>query len=61
MMKNRLYDECRICGIDYSRAENADSHDERYLKFRDFEKEFRGMMKFLGLRDTEDKTFIDLG
>jgi len=61
MMKNWLYDEFRHCGVDYSRAENADAYDERHSKFRDFEKEFRGMLDFLDLDNAGAKTLIDLG
>lgn len=60
-MDNWLYDEFRHCGVDYSNAGEAERYDDRHRRFRDYEKEFRGMMDFLGLRDTKDKTVIDLG
>lgn len=60
-MKNWLYDEFKHCGVDYSEAELAEEYDERHEKFRDYEREFRQMMDFLGLRDTKNKTMVDLG
>ncbi|MCE5333151.1 MAG: methyltransferase domain-containing protein [Desulfobacteraceae bacterium] len=60
-MENWLYDESRHCGVDYSEAQQAESYDERHGKFRDYEREFKEMMNFLGLRDTKDKMIVDLG
>lgn len=60
-MNRWLYDEFKHCGVDYSKAKEAGIYDDRHRKFRDYEKEFRDMLDFLGLRDTEDKTVVDLG
>lgn len=56
-----LYDEFRHCGVDYSKAEQANQYDERHQKFRDFRKEFEEMIRFLDLKDTGGMTLIDLG
>lgn len=55
------YDEFRHCGVDYSMADQAKVYDERHGKFRDFKKEFDGMMASLELRDPGQRTVIDLG
>ncbi|HPQ43943.1 MAG TPA: class I SAM-dependent methyltransferase [Syntrophales bacterium] len=60
-MEQWIYDEFKHCGVDYSKAELAEAYDERHQKFRDYEKEFKGMMEFLGIRNTENKIMIDLG
>ena len=60
-MNKWLYDEFEHCGVDYSKAEQAEMYDEHHRKFRDYEREFKEMMDFLELRDTKDKTAIDLG
>ena len=60
-MKAWLYDEFKHCGVDYSKAEQARIYDERHQKFRDFRKEFTGMMDYLGMRDPEKRTVVDLG
>lgn len=56
-----LYDEFKHCGVDYSKAEQAKAYDERHQKFRDFSKEFEGMMAFLALPHPETLALIDLG
>lgn len=58
---NWLYNESRHCGVDYSNVEQAEVYDHKHQKFRDYEKEFMGMMQFLGISDPEDKIIIDLG
>jgi ubiquinone/menaquinone biosynthesis C-methylase UbiE len=60
-MKRWLYDEFRHCGVDYSRAGQAEMYDDRHQKFRNYEKEFKGLMDFLELDDPEQKTVVDLG
>ncbi|MBN2426747.1 MAG: class I SAM-dependent methyltransferase [Deltaproteobacteria bacterium] len=60
-MENWFYDEFKHCGVDYSQVREAEKYDDRHQKFRDFEKEFRGMLEFLELGKTEEKTVIDLG
>lgn len=61
MMNTWLYNEFRHCGTDYADAGQADVYDEQHLKFRNYEREFWGMIDFLGLHDTENMTMIDLG
>lgn len=56
-----LYDEFRHCGVDYSKAEQADQYDERHQTFRDYRKEFDEMLQFLDLKDTHQMALIDLG
>ncbi len=41
------YDERQHCGIDYSKATQAEINDEQHQKFRDFAKEFKGMAERL--------------
>lgn len=60
-MNKWIYDEFKHCGVDYSKAKEAENYDEQHQKFRDYEKEFRGMMDFLELRNTDNMTIIDLG
>ncbi len=60
-MKSWVFDESKHCGVDYADVEQAAAYDERHRKFRDYEKEFYGMLEFLGLDCTADKTVIDLG
>jgi ubiquinone/menaquinone biosynthesis C-methylase UbiE len=60
-MKKWLYNEFKHCGLDYSKAGQADVYDEQHQKFRNYENEFKEMMDFLGLHDTRNKTIIDLG
>ena len=60
-MNKWLYNEFKHCGVDYSKAGQADVYDEQHQKFRNYETEFKGMMDFLGLHDTRNKTIIDLG
>jgi len=62
MKMNRwLYDEFKHCGVDYSKAKLADAYDDQHLKFRDYKKEFKAMVNFLGLQNTENMTVVDLG
>ena len=60
-MHSWMYDEYKHCGIDYSKAMQAEAYDDQHQKFRDYEKEFRGMLEFLELRNTTDQTVVDLG
>lgn len=60
-MNNWLYDEFKHSGVDYSMAKEAEIYDGQHQKFRDYEKEFKGMIEFLGLRNMSNKTVIDLG
>lgn len=55
------YDEFKHRGIDYSKVEQAEIYDERHQMFRDFRKEFDGMMAFLEIDRPETMTLIDLG
>lgn len=56
-----IYDESAHCGVDYSKTEQADVYDDRHRQFRNYEQEFKDMMTFLDLRNTEQLTMIDLG
>ena len=58
---NWLYDEFKHCGVDYSKAGQAEMYDRHHEKFRNYEKELTEMMDFLELHDTKNKTIIDLG
>lgn len=60
-MNGWLYDELKHRGVDYSKAGQAEKYDDQHGKFRDYEREFRGMVEFLGIRDTHDKVIVDLG
>lgn len=60
-MSKWLYDEGKHCGVDYSKADQAEMYDEQHQKFRDYEKEFKRMMDFLELRNTRDMTLVDMG
>ncbi|MBN2326689.1 MAG: methyltransferase domain-containing protein [Candidatus Omnitrophica bacterium] len=60
-MQKWIYDEFKHCGVDYSQIQQAEKYDDRHRKFRDFEKEFKGMIDFLELQDASDMTLIDLG
>lgn len=60
-MNKWLYNEFKHCGVDYSKAGQADVYDEQHQKFRNYETEFKGMTDFLGLHDMGNKTIIDLG
>ena len=59
-MNNWLYDEFKHCGVDYSTAKQAEIYDKEHQKFRNYEREFKEMMEFLELQNTEDKTIVDL-
>jgi ubiquinone/menaquinone biosynthesis C-methylase UbiE len=61
MMNKWQFDEFKHRGVDYSKAKQAEIYDEEHQKFRDYEQEFRGMMDFLGLHNTENMTIVDLG
>jgi len=56
-----MYDEYKHCGVDYSKATQAEEYDDQHQKFRDYEKEFKGMLEFLELQNTADQTVVDLG
>jgi len=60
-MNTWLYNEFKHCGVDYSKAKQAEMYDDQHQTFRDYQEEFREMMDFLGLQDTESKTMVDLG
>jgi len=60
-MSNWQYDEFKHCGVDYSNTTEAEIYDEQHQKFRDYEKEFKGMLDSLQLANTEDLTVVDLG
>lgn len=60
-MRNWIYDENKHCGVDYSKARQAEAYDEQHQKFRDYQKEFNQMLEFLELENTMDQTVIDLG
>lgn len=60
-MHNWILDEYKHCGVDYSTAATAENYDDQHQKFRNYEKEFIGMLEFLGLEDIKDKTIVDLG
>lgn len=60
-MVNWIYDEYKHCGVDYSDAKQAGKYDQQHQAFRDYEKEFKGMLEFLELKDTTGLSVIDLG
>lgn len=60
-MKNWIYDEYKHCGVDYSDKKLAEKYDDQHQTFRDYQKEFSDMIHFLGLKDTQELTVIDLG
>ena len=60
-MFNWIYDEYKHCGVDYSDTKLVDKYDDQHQKFRNYEKEFHGIIDFLALKNTEDLTVIDLG
>ena len=55
------YDEFEHCGVDYAKAEQAETYDDQHQKYRNYENEFKGMLDFLELRNTKDKIVVDLG
>lgn len=55
------YDEFKHCGVDYASEKQAEIYETRHRKFRDFQKEFDGMMTFLDVAHPETQTLIDLG
>ncbi|MBN1969750.1 MAG: class I SAM-dependent methyltransferase [Candidatus Delongbacteria bacterium] len=60
-MSNWIYDEYKHCGVDYSDRNLADSYDQQHQSFRNYEKEFNEMIEFLGLKNTQNLSLIDLG
>ncbi|MDP4182805.1 MAG: class I SAM-dependent methyltransferase, partial [Bacillota bacterium] len=60
-MRSWIYNEYKHCGVDYSSKEQADKYDEQHQSFRDYEKEFSSMIDFLGLKNTNELSVIDLG
>lgn len=60
-MHNWIIDEYKHCGVDYSTTATAENYDDQHQKFRNYEKEFTGMLEFLELESIEDKTIVDLG
>ncbi len=60
-MHNWIYNKKEQCGVDYADTKEAENYESRHKKFRDFEKEFSEMLKFLSLSNPKDKTIIDLG
>jgi ubiquinone/menaquinone biosynthesis C-methylase UbiE len=60
-MRNWIYDEFKHCGVDYSNEELAENYDEQHQSFRNFEKEFNAMIAFLGLKNPQELSVIDLG
>ncbi|MDG5816814.1 class I SAM-dependent methyltransferase [Chitinispirillales bacterium ANBcel5] len=63
-MGNWFYDEMKHCGVDYSDDKQAQNYDWLHLQFRDYKKEFEGMLDFLSLsanEETRQMSLIDLG
>jgi ubiquinone/menaquinone biosynthesis C-methylase UbiE len=60
-MNKWVYDEYKHCGVDYSAAKQAEMYDNQHQKFRDYKNEFKEMMNYIGLQNTENKKLIDLG
>lgn len=60
-MNNWRFDEFKHCGVDYSKIEQATAYDEQHQKFRNYEKEFLGMLEFLEIEQISAKTMIDMG
>lgn len=60
-MSNWIYNELRHCGVDYADDSRAATYDLSHRKFRNYEKEFQGMMYFLSAGNTHDMTVVDLG
>lgn len=60
-MTNWIYDEFKHCGVDYSKAKQAEIYDERHQKFRNYENEFNEMLNFLDIQEARGKIVVDLG
>ncbi len=60
-MTTWMYDEFKHCGVDYSNGRIADTYDEKHNAFRNYKNEFDGLLEFLGLKNTQELTMIDLG
>ncbi len=60
-MQNWVYDEHRHCGVNYSDEDTAEDYDRRHQAFRDYEREFNGMIEFLDLKDLHELSVMDLG
>jgi ubiquinone/menaquinone biosynthesis C-methylase UbiE len=60
-MTNWIYDEFKHCGVDYSKAKQAEIYDERHQKFRNYENEFNEMLNFLDIQEAKGKIVVDLG
>ena len=60
-MPNWIYNEMNHCGVNYADSKQAEIYDSRHRQFRDFEQEFKGMLQFLNLKETNTLTAIDLG
>ncbi len=60
-MHDWIYNEFKHSGVDYSDAHEAENYDRRHEQFRDFEKEFAGMLSFLCLENPGEMSMIDLG
>ena len=60
-MWNWQYDEYKACGVDYSDEKNTGVYDNQHQSFRDYKKEYNGLIDFIGLSDLAEKTMIDFG
>jgi ubiquinone/menaquinone biosynthesis C-methylase UbiE len=60
-MTNWIYNESKHCGVDYSDEKQADGYDEVHQQFRNYAKEFDGMVEFLNLSNAQEISVIDLG
>jgi len=60
-MKNWYYNEFKHCGVDYSTIEQAEKYDTEHQKFRNYEEEYREMLNYLSLSNTNNMTLIDFG
>ncbi|NLD99541.1 MAG: methyltransferase domain-containing protein [Fibrobacter sp.] len=60
-MSNWMYNEFKHCGVDYSDEETVSTYNKNHQSFRDYEKEFNGILDFLSLKQTEHLSLIDLG
>jgi ubiquinone/menaquinone biosynthesis C-methylase UbiE len=60
-MEPWYYDEFKHCGVDYAKTAQAERYDEHHQSFRNYAKEFAGMMAFMAIERPGEKTAIDLG
>jgi ubiquinone/menaquinone biosynthesis C-methylase UbiE len=60
-MMTWIYNERKHCGVDYSDRNISKKYDERHQTFRNYKNEFDGLLDFLGLKNTQELTLIDLG